>query len=140
MIVEPLNSDSLIYGPADQLSVTVAGVSSEIGIVTIASFEAVLYESLTCILYWYSFTKSEFINTPFLLVTTPLVLHWNGFSCGSVNCDVPPYEPLATLPLSNSNLWSAKLKNSIVSPSLSVADIVPTVAPFELFSFIDERV
>ena len=88
-IWEPLAADSIIYGPADQLSETVAGVSSVIGIVTIASLDAVLYASLTVTKYWYSFIKSEFIYTPVLRVTCPAEFIWNGFSCGSVACDVP---------------------------------------------------
>jgi len=35
-------------------------------------------------------------------------------------------------------LYKVKLVNVIVSPSLSAADILPTVAPFALFSFIAE--
>ena len=96
--------------------------------------------SFTITLYWYSFIKSEFISTPVFLVTSPADVIWNGFSCGSVACDVPPYEPLETFELSNSSLCNSKLLNVIVSESTSVADIEPTVAPFELFSLIDERV
>ena len=53
LINAPLTADSIMYGPADQLSERVAAVSSVIGIVTIASLDAVLYASLTVTKYWY---------------------------------------------------------------------------------------
>ena len=81
----------------------------------IAWLEASLYESLTWTVYWYSFIKSEFKKTPTFLVTTQLELIWNGLSCGSVNWEVPQYEPLDTFTLSNSNLYKVKLANVIVS-------------------------
>ena len=98
-----------------------------------------MYESLILTVYWYSFIKSEFIYTPFFLVTAPVPLHWNASFVGSL-WDVPPYDALETFASSNSNLYNVKSLNVIVSPSLSVADIVATTAPFELFSLIDESV
>ena len=59
----------------------------------------------------------------------------NGFSCGSVACDVPPYEPLATTEPSSISLCKLKDTNDIESLSLSVADILPADAPFDEFSF-----
>ena len=85
----PLVSDSTILA-AVTLSDIVAGVSLVIGIVIVAGADAVLNESSTFTVYKYSSIKSEFKNTPFFLVTAPFDAIENGFSWGSVVCEVPP--------------------------------------------------
>ena len=82
----------------------------------------------------YEFTKSLFKYTPAFLVTAPAVDIWNASSCGSVACEVPPYDPVATgLP---SNSRPAKVNEVKVKalPSASVAVIDPAAVPSDEFS------